>query len=59
MAKVSREVWRAKYSGASAQHIQELFLDGQRAYFKGDYDAAMSDFMAAAARQWRAGNLWN
>jgi hypothetical protein len=47
MTKVSREVWRAKYSGASAQHMQELFLDGQRAYFKGDYDAAMGDFMAA------------
>jgi len=47
MTKVSREVWRAKYSGASAQHMQELFLDGQRAYFKGNYDAAMSDFMAA------------
>jgi hypothetical protein len=47
MTKVSREVWRAKVSGASAQHMQELFLDGQRAYFKGDYDAAMGDFMAA------------
>ncbi len=47
MTRVSREVWRAKYAGASAQHMQELFLDGQRAYFKGDYDAAMGDFMAA------------
>jgi len=47
MTKVSRDVWRAKISGASAQHMQELFLDGQRAYFKGDYDAAMSDFTAA------------
>lgn len=47
MTKVSRDVWRAKVSGASAQHMQELFLDGQRAYFKGDYDSAMSDFMAA------------
>lgn len=27
--------------------MQELFLDGRRAYFKGDYDSAMSDFMAA------------
>jgi hypothetical protein len=47
MTKVSKDVWRAKISGASAQHMQELFLDGQRAYFKGDYDSAMSDFMAA------------
>jgi hypothetical protein len=47
MTKVSRDVWRAKISGTSAQHMQELFLDGQRAYFKGDYDAAMSDFTAA------------
>ena len=47
MNKVSQDVWRAKVSGASAQHMQELFLDGQRAYFKGDYDAAMGDFMAA------------
>lgn len=47
MTKVSRDVWRAKVSGASAQHMQELFLDGQRAYFKGDYDSAMGDFMAA------------
>jgi hypothetical protein len=47
MQKVSRDVWRAKISGTSAQHMQELFLDGQRAYFKGDYDSAMSDFMAA------------
>jgi hypothetical protein len=47
MTRVSKDVWRAKISGASAQHMQELFLDGQRAYFKGDYDSAMSDFMAA------------
>ena len=47
MVKTSRDVWRAKLSGASAQHMQELFLDGQRAYFKGDYDSAMGDFMAA------------
>jgi hypothetical protein len=47
MVKTSRDVWRAKISGASAQHMQELFLDGQRAYFKGDYDSAMGDFMAA------------
>jgi hypothetical protein len=47
MVKTSRDVWRAKISGASAQHMQELFLDGQRAYFKGDYDSAMADFMAA------------
>jgi hypothetical protein len=47
MTKTSQDVWRAKISGASAQHMQELFLDGQRAYFKGDYDSAMSDFMAA------------
>lgn len=47
MTRVSKDVWRAKVSGASAQHMQELFLDGQRAYFKGDYDSAMSDFMAA------------
>lgn len=33
--------------GESAQHMQELFLDGQRSYFKGDYDSAMGDFMAA------------
>jgi hypothetical protein len=47
MIKVSRDVWRAKVSGASAQHMQELFLDGQRAFFKGDYDSAMDNFMAA------------
>jgi len=47
MTKVSQDVWRAKVSGASAQHMQELFLDGQRAYFKGEYDSAMGDFMAA------------
>jgi hypothetical protein len=47
MTKVSRDVWHAKYSGASAQHMQELFLDGQRAYFKGNYDEAMHDFIAA------------
>jgi hypothetical protein len=47
MTKVSQDVWHAKLSGASAQHMQELFLDGQRAYFKGDYDSAMSDFTAA------------
>ena len=44
MNRVSRDVWQAKVSGASAQHMQELFLDGQRAYFKGDYDGAMADF---------------
>jgi hypothetical protein len=47
MNRVSQDVWRAKVSGASAQHMQELFLDGQRKYFKGDYDGAMSDFGAA------------
>ncbi len=47
MVKTSRDVWRAKISGESAQHMQQLFLEGQRAYFKGDYDSAMGDFMAA------------
>jgi hypothetical protein len=46
MTRVSKDVWRAKVSGASAHHMQELFLDGQHAYFKGDYDSAMSDFIA-------------
>ena len=47
MVKTSRDVWRAKISGESAQHMQELFLDGQRSYFKGDYDSAMGYFMPA------------
>jgi hypothetical protein len=47
MNRVSQDVWRAKVSGASAQHMQELFLDGQRKFFKGDYDGAMDDFGAA------------
>lgn len=47
LTKVSQDVWRAKYAGAGAQHMQSLFLDGQRAYFGGDYDAAMRDFRAA------------
>lgn len=47
MTKVGQDVWHAQLSGASAQHMQELFLDGQRAYFKGDYDAAMHSFLAA------------
>ncbi len=34
MNKVSQDVWRAKVSGASAQHMQELFLDGQREYLQ-------------------------
>ncbi len=47
MTKVGADVWHAQLSGASAQHMQQLFLDGQRAYFKGDYDKAMHDFLAA------------
>ncbi len=47
MTKVGQDVWHAQLSGASAQHMQELFLEGQRAYFKGDYDKAMHDFLAA------------
>jgi hypothetical protein len=27
--------------------MEQLFLDGQRAYFHGDYDGAMHDFLAA------------
>lgn len=47
MTKVGQDVWHAELSGASAQHMQELFLGGQRAYFKGDYDGAMHKFLAA------------
>ena len=47
MTKVGQDVWHAQFAGASAQHMQELFLDGQRAYFKGDYDGAMHSFIAA------------
>jgi hypothetical protein len=47
MTKVGQDVWHAQLSGASAQHMQQLFLEGQRSYFKGDYDKAMHDFLAA------------
>ncbi len=47
MTKVGQDVWHSQESGTSGQHMQELFLDGQRAYFKGDYDKAMHDFLAA------------
>jgi hypothetical protein len=47
MTKVGMDVWHAKYSGTSGQHMQQLFLEGQRLYFKGDYDGAMHDFLAA------------
>jgi hypothetical protein len=47
MTKVAQDVWHTQYSGASAQHMEQLFLDGQRAYFHGDYDTAMHNFLAA------------
>jgi hypothetical protein len=47
MTKVAKDVWHTQYSGASAQHMEQLFLDGQRAYFHGDYDGAMHNFIAA------------
>jgi len=47
MTKVSQDVWHAEYSGASAQHMQQEFLDGQRDYFSGNYDSAMKHFVAA------------
>lgn len=47
MTKVGQDVWHAQLSGASAQHMQQLFLEGQRDYFKGNYDAAMHAFLAA------------
>ncbi|HLK80852.1 MAG TPA: hypothetical protein VKT99_05055 [Xanthobacteraceae bacterium] len=47
MTKVAQDVWHSQYSGASAQHMEELFLDGQRAYFHGDYDGAMHNFLTA------------
>ena len=47
MTKVAQDVWHTQYSGASAQHMEQLFLDGQRAYFRGDYDGAMHNFLAA------------
>jgi hypothetical protein len=47
MTKVAQDVWHAQYSGASGQHMEQLFLDGQRAYFHGDYDGAMHNFLAA------------
>jgi hypothetical protein len=46
MTKVAQDVWHTQYSGASAQHMEQLFLDGQRAYFRGDYDGAMHNFLA-------------
>ncbi|MGA8058873.1 MAG: hypothetical protein WB999_11560 [Candidatus Binataceae bacterium] len=46
MTKVAQDVWHAQYSGASGQHMEQLFLEGQRAYFHGDYDGAMHDFVA-------------
>ena len=46
MTKVGMDVWHAQYSGASGQHMQELFLEGQRMYFHGDYDGAMHNFLA-------------
>jgi hypothetical protein len=46
MTKVAQDVWHAKYAGASGQHMEQLFLEGQRAYFQGDYDGAMHDFLA-------------
>jgi hypothetical protein len=47
MTKVAQDVWHAQYSGASGQHMEQLFLDGQRDYFHGDYDGAMHNFLAA------------
>jgi len=47
MTKVGQDVWHAQISGASAQHMEQLFLEGQRLYFKGDYDGAMHKFLAA------------
>jgi hypothetical protein len=47
MTKVGMDVWHSQYSGASAQHMQQLFLEGQRMYFHGDYDGAMHNFLAA------------
>jgi hypothetical protein len=32
MTKVGQEVWHAQFAGASAQHMQELFLDGQHSF---------------------------
>lgn len=46
MTKVAQDVWHAQYSGASGQHMEQLFLEGQRDYFRGDYDGAMHNFIA-------------
>ncbi len=46
MTKVAQDVWHAQYSGASGQHMEQLFLEGQRDYFRGDYDSAMHNFIA-------------
>jgi hypothetical protein len=46
MTKVAQDVWHAQYSGASGQHMEQLFLEGQRDYFHGDYDGAMHNFIA-------------
>jgi hypothetical protein len=41
LGRVSQDVWHAQLSSTGYGRVQELYTEGERAYFKGDYATAV------------------
>jgi outer membrane protein assembly factor BamD (BamD/ComL family) len=41
LGRVSQDVWHAQMSSTGYGRVQELYTEGERAYFKGDYAEAV------------------
>lgn len=47
LARVSQDVWHAQLSSTGYGRVQELYTEGERAYFKGDYAEAVKKLKMA------------
>ena len=47
LARVSQDVWHAQLSSTGYGRVQEMYTEGERAYFKGDYAEAVKKLKIA------------
>jgi len=48
LSVVSQEVWHAQQSSTGYGGVQQEYIEGERAYFKGDYPSAIKHLTAAS-----------
>jgi len=48
LSVVSQEVWHAQQSSTGYGRVQQEYIEGERAYFKGDYPSAIKHLTAAS-----------